>query len=392
MEAIVKNENLDKMQIAGVNIPSLSAKSLERFDEEKQQAILKVAESIDVLETEKIMEYGSAPLLMSFEASGRLLKTVEGTTVDQEVIKQVIELSKQANSSQDEFNLVLHEPSIIQKIMLKLSSSARGKREKEIKVRAVTCYKLLEQLRASCESWIDMLQEGYGQISLAAHDDKDNCELLEQYIVAGYIAKERIASQVEESRLLSESSGLYQDKQKYEDMKEGLQIFDTVLLNLEKSRAAFWISIGQLVLQEKTNKNIQIAVRTQKANSMALAAQQLRNAILDAQNREALEGQKSITKLNDELVKKVATSSALTAEESEKVLLNGVYTVEAALQAAKTVMSGCDAIKRAREERQANISAEINKLKSLLDELSPYVGQLNGEESDDKKSSQGLTF
>ena len=224
---------------------------------------------------------------------------------------------------------------------------------------------------ASCDKWIEMLQDGFTKIQASALHDKANCEEIEKYIVAGRIAQERISREVDEAREKYALTSLAADKEDYETLREGAETFNVVLLNLEKSRAASAISIGQLYLQTKTNKNVQIAVRTQKANSMALAAQQLRNAVLGAKNKIALEGQKSISTLNNELMKKVSESTVLTAEESEKILLNGVYSVEAALTAAKTVIDGCEVIKKAREERNAGIAQELGKLKTLLAEIDP---------------------
>ena len=176
-------------------------------------------------------------------------------------------------------------------------------------------------------------------------------------------------------------------------------MFRIVLLNLEKSRGAYGVSLGQLSLQLKTNRNVQIAIRSQKNNSSALAAQQLRNAYFNAVNNEALESQKAITQLNDELMRKVAEGSKLTAEESERILTSGVYTVEAALLAAQTVIDGCNSIKKIREERVVEITSQMDKLKTLVNELAPYVEKL--KEDTEKKhpgtaqtasSNGGLVF
>ena len=148
--------------------------------------------------------------------------------------------------------------------------------------------------------------------------------------------------------------------------------------------------MGQLALQVKANRNIQIAIRSQKNNSSALAAQQLRNAYFDAVNRDALEGQKAITQLNNELMKKVAEGSKLTAEESEQILVHGVYTVEAALLAAQTVIDGCNSIKKIREERVGEISTQMDKLKTLVDELAPYVENLK-KDTENVASSEPIS-
>lgn len=371
----------------------LSAGALVHFSAEDQQEILSVAKQVDVRQTEKIMSYGQIPLLRSFEEAGNILREDQGSSADQEVIRQVIELSKQANQSYDDFNLVLKEPNFLQRMLLKISSAAKEKHDKELSVKAITCYKMIEQLVQSCDKWIDMLVDGFTKIHTSALQDKVNCEELEKYIVAGRIAEERISEQVEAARQAYELSGLISDKEEYDALKEGLEIFQMVLFNLEKSRAAFGISIGQLELQGKTNKNVQIAVRTQKANSMALAAQQLRNAVLNAKNQVVLDGQRSISSLNSELLKKVSENTVLTAEESEKVLLNGVYTIEAAKEAIQTVVNGCELIEKARIDRSASMAQELAKLENLLTDIRPFVTRLqeNNSNSSSTKSSPSQT-
>jgi len=385
------NQNLDSV----TDLAPLTVDSLALFDEETQAEIVSVAGQIDVREYERVMSYGQIPLLRSFEQAGKILEADQGSSADQEVMKQVTELAKQANESYDDFNIVLKEPNFLQKLLLKISASAKDKHDKELSVKALTSYRLLTQLRDSCEQWIDMLVDGFTKIHQSAMSDKLNCEELEKYIVAGRIAEQRIEAEVQAAKDQWELSGLIGDKENYETLKEGLETFHVVLLNLEKSRAAFGISIGQLYLQEKTNKNVQIAVRTQKANSMALTSQQLRNAVLAAKNKIALEGQKSIAGLNSELMKKISETTVLTAEESEKILLSGVYSIESALEAAKTVIAGCESIQKAREARNQNIAVELGKLETLLNDMKPFVSRLKEANSSETSSSssapQGTT-
>jgi len=375
----------------------LKASSLQHFPEETQKAIVALSEAVDVTEIEKVMSFGHAPLLRVFEKCGDLLKGKRGTAADAEVINLVKELSKQAKASYDDYTLELKEPNIFQKFILNLFSKVKDPGD-EASIKAISCYKLLEQLRDSSEEWIKMLENGYAQIMESAIGDKDDAMELEQYIVAGRIAEERISNELVTLQTKYETTGLIEDKDRYETVSEGLDIFRTVLYNLEKSRGNFALSLAQLKHELKANRNIQIAVRSQRANSMAVAAQQIRNALFDYENRLALEGQKSLTRLNDELLKKVASNVMLTAEESEQILASGVYTVEAALVAAKTVIDGCARIEKAREERKTTMASELTKLKTVLEELTPFVNDVkemvennsNGNSSSSK--SQGLVF
>lgn len=381
-ETVVDDSNADNKDLA-----PLSASSLAHYDEATQKEILRIAGEIDVTQFEKVMEYGSIPIVRSFEAAGRILEEAQGTSADQEVVKMVTELAKQAK---DSYNLVIEEPNFLQKFIMKITTGLKSE-SKEVKVKAISCFKILKQYIESCDMWIDTLRKSHDDMMLSAYNDKNDCYELEQYIVAGYIAKDRIAGEVEEARKDWEETGIIEKKDKYDMLSEGFDVFQVVLLNLEKSRGAYGLSLGQLALQVKANRNIQIAIRTQKKNSSALAAQQLRNAYFDATNRDALEGQKAITHLNSELMKKVAESSKLTAEESEKILLNGVYTVESALIAAQTVIDGCNSIKKIREERVGEISAQMDKLKVLVDELAPYVENIKRDSDNLKTSNSSST-
>lgn len=372
---------------ASLDLAVISTESLKHFTPQAQAEIMKIANQIDPLQIDKILAYGSIPLLRTYESAGQILKAAEGTSVDQDVVKQVVELSKLVNKGQEDLNVALQEPNIFERLIMNIFSSVKEKHDTETKIKAISCYKLLTQLRDSCEAWHAMLQENYILISQSIQDDMQNGIELEKYLVAGHIAKQRIEADIEQKRLISEQTGLITDKISYDTHKKGLDAFKVVLLNLEKSRAAYGISIGQLAAQKSTNENLQISVITQKNNSMALASQQLRNAILEAANRRVAEGQKSITTLNSELMKKVATNTVLTAEESEKVLLNGVYSIEAALTAAKTVVDGCNAIKQARADRDQNIAQEMDKLKALVDEISPFITSMR-ESSETAKTQK----
>lgn len=351
----------------------LTPASIQHYDTATQAEIMNVANQIDPLKLDKIMAYGSLPLIRSFEFAGTILKAIEGTSVDQEVVKQVAELSKQANKNQSELNVAIQEPNFLQRFLMNIFTSMKEKRDHDTKVTAISCYRLLTQLRESCEVWHDMLKDNYDLITQALEDVVTNGVLLEKYIIAGRIAEQRIEGELEQRRLLCEQTGLTDDKAMYEAAQEGFDAFKLVLLNLEKSRAAYGINFGQLKLERDTNKKLQLAVMFQKTNSMTTAGQQIVAAVFNAQNRQIQEGQRSITALNDELFQKVSTGAVLTAQETEKLLLNSVYSIEVGLAAAKTVIEGCQAIEKAGLDRNLHIAQELDKLQVLVDELAPFI-------------------
>ena len=349
-------------------------RAFDALEEDEQKAVIALAESIDVKQLDKVMSYGSNPLKKTFEQCGNFLKSESGSTADQMVIAQVIELSKKAADSYEDFNMVLKEPNFLQKLLLKISSKKEKNRAKQVQNSAVTNFKLLVELSDSCESWVKMLQEAMGETSEALKSDMETVQLLEKYIIAGKMAQENIGQQLLAIEENYNQTGLQKYSEEYDEVKKGAEIFDITLANLEKSRVMYALSRGQLSLIGSSNIDTQVAINTQVHNSMALLGQQLRNAVLNAKTMEVLKGQKAITRLNDELIMSVSQTIGVTAEDARKLMYSGFYNVEAAKQAVTTVISTCNSVKAIAAEMLPKMKAETAEINALIKELEPVVG------------------
>lgn len=235
-------------------VPLNIDKALASYTEAERKEIMDLANQIDAKKVDNLMNYASNVLLGTFEASGEFLKNEKGSTADQEVIKKVIELSQKAGDSNEDFNLALKEPSLFQKFLLKLSKGARKERMEKIQESAVTNYQLLTELKKSCESWIEMLVEAMSEISVSGKNDVEQAILLEKYIIAGKIAEKRIREEISEIQKNAQETGLQKYEQEYAIVKEGYDIFEITMANLEKSRVMYRLSIGQLALIKKATE------------------------------------------------------------------------------------------------------------------------------------------
>lgn len=126
------------------------------------------------------MNYGSVALKTTFEQCGKFLKDERGSQADKEVIAQVIELSKKASNSYDDFNIVLQEPNVFQKLFLKVINGGKKSRTQKIQHSAVTNYKLLAELKSSCDSWLEMLKKAMEEVGYSAISDMETIRLLEK--------------------------------------------------------------------------------------------------------------------------------------------------------------------------------------------------------------------
>ncbi len=389
-----------------VSVPATAAdvlplnyeQALASYTEDERKEIVALSESIDVRKIENVMSYGSVALKRTFDQCGNFLKNERGSHADQEVISRVIELSKKASDSYDDFNLVLQEPGLFQKLLLRLTSGSKGvSRADKVQKSAVTNYKLLMELKTSCDKWLDMLKKAMGDIEQSAMSDAEAIGLLEKYIIAGHMAMDRIGGELAEIEQQHRQTGLVKYAQDHQALKEGFDIFNISMNNLEKSRIMYYLSIAQLSLIRKSNRNVQITIHTQVNESMSLIGQQLRNALLNAQTREVLEGQNAIVRLSDELIQDISKSVGLTAEQTEKALYASFYNAEAAKTAVTAVINSCENIKKTASEMLPKMKADLTELNGLIEQLEPVVGTSiettkNGQNSTTPTGATGLKF
>ncbi len=360
------------------SLPSIDYQAaLASYTPDEQKEITELAEKIDVSEDQKVMAYGSQPLVSSFEQVGNLLKKEQGSEADQRVMKEVRELSNLVNEKFEDFNMIIKEPGFFEKLFLSLSSEKKKQKNKKLHEAAVTSYKLLMQLNSSYDSWLDMLRDAMFQITSLSASERMNTETLEKYIVAGYMASSRMEQLLlEKKEQYDKSGGLVKYEQEYEDLKDGYELFSRVLERLEDSRFTNKLAIGELKLTERNNRKIQESIYTQKKHGMLLLAQQLGIAVLDAKNREVLEASQSVMRLTEELMKKVANNIALTAQESKQLIQIGFYSFSAAKESLNVILKAFEEEKKGNEEFKAKHRAELIESAKMIEQLEAHINDI----------------
>ncbi len=401
-ELMAQVENLDvqvevvptQTDVAPINYQ----KALASYSEEERQEILALADSIDVTRSENVMGYGATAIKDTFEQCGRILKEAKGSYADQEVIKRVIELSKKANQSNDEFNnLVLEQPNFFQRLVLKVMSGSKStSKTDKIQKSAVTNYTLFTELANSYEGWTEILKKGMTDIQDSALSDFSAVVAVEKYLIAGYIGGERTVKEMEELEKKHEETGLQVYAFDHQKMKDGYELFQRAMMNLEKMRGAYYISLAQLAEMAKSNQNMQMVIQTQAKYCIALIGQQLRNALLNTQIDEVVKGQKAIKNLSNELIKDVSTSVGLTLEDTEKAMYASFYDAEAATTAFTTILNSWNNIGKTGEAMLPKLKEEISKMQTAIEEVSPIVGKsietLKESKNEASTEATGLKF
>lgn len=344
--------------------------ALKTYSQEEKKDVLALSDEIDVLQIDKVMNYGSAAAQKTFEQCGEFLKKERGSTADQEVISQVIKLSKEAGQAKEDFNLVLQEPNLLQKIGLFLTTGGRNSHADKVLQSAVTNYQLIFSLVEYSEHWSEILKNAYCDIEDSGRSDLESAITVEKYIVAGELAKSRIEGEILAKEKEYQETGLQLYSAELKRLKQGYKTFLQTMRVLEKARVAYYISLGQLSLELDTNTNVQTVIHTQTKWAMTQLAQQLRNAVLNAHNKEVMEAQKSLDILNDKIIQDVSKCVGLSAKESEELITAAICDTEGAKKAIGLL---CDATEQIRQQAMKNMDLLKNndkEIENLLIKLS----------------------
>ena len=159
----------------------------------------------------------------------------------------------------------------------------------------------------------------------------------------------------------------------YEKLKEGYDIFFRRMGHLEDARIMYRLSVAEVMLTGKSNRNMQEAINTQAQLTTTFIALQIRNAMLNEKVKEVLEGHKAITKLGDELVKEISKNIGRTAEETEKLIYASIYNPEAGKQAVENIIKSCEVIQNTETEMLPKLKAAREQNNELIKKLEPIV-------------------
>ena len=183
---------------------------------------------------------------------------------------------------------------------------------------------------------------------------------LSMYILAG---KRRLAELTEtvlpELRAKAEKSGLPEDAQAANDYASALERFDKKLHDLELTRMVSIQMAPQIRLLQNNDTLMSEKIQSVMVNTIPLWKSQMVIALGLEHSRQAMQAQRAVTDMTNELLKKNAdalkTATIETARESER----GVVDMETLRHTNESLITTLDEVKKIQDEgRQTRREAE----------------------------------
>ena len=192
------------------------------------------------------------------------------------------------------------------------------------------------------------------------------------YIAAG---KKRLedfrATELKEAYAKAEKSGLPEDAQAAKDLSDKADRFEKKLYDLELTRNISIQMAPQIRLIQSSNQLMAEKIQTSLVNTIPLWKSQMVLALGIAHTQEAMEAQRSVNDLTNELLKKNAQKLHMATVESAKEAERGIVDIETLKQTNKMLIDTMDevlTIQQQGREKRRSAEAELATIENELRE------------------------
>lgn len=338
------------------------AQNMQNFTEEEQKMIDEFSKQIDILDTKLVFSYGAAAQQNISQFSDAALKNVQTKELDEvgDMIANLVVELKGFDADEEEskglFGFFKRQSNNV--------ASMKARYDKaEVNVNKIC--EGLEKHQIQLLRDIALLDKLYDQ-NLTYFKE------LSMYIAAG---KKRLESfRAEELKAAydkAKASGLPEDAQAAKDMSDKADRFEKKLYDLELTRNISLQMAPQIRLIQSSNQLMAEKIQTSLVNTIPLWKSQMVLALGVAHTQEAMEAQRSVTNLTNELLRKNAEKLHMATVETARESERGIVDIETLKQTNKMLIDTMDevlTIQQQGREKRRNAEAELATIEGELRE------------------------
>lgn len=327
---------------------------------EEQKMVQDFAEKIDLTNSQMILQYGAASQKKLSDFSDSALSRVRTKDMGEtgELITQLIGELKgfDATAENQKGFLGFFKKKSNELEALKVKYDKADVNVERIKAQ-------LEDHQVTLMKDIAMLDKMY-QLNLVYFKE------LSMYILAG----RKKLQQVRENDLAAaeakaKASGLPEDAQAARDLADQCDRFEKKLYDLELTRNIS-IQMGpQIRLIQSNDTMMAEKIQTTIVNTIPLWKNQMVLALGMAHSQQAMQAERAVTNMTNDLLKKNAEALKLGTIETAKESQRGIVDIETLQQTNKSLIETLDELNKIQSEGRAKRAAAEQELTRIEDEL-----------------------
>ena len=337
------------------------ALDMQKFTPEEQQMIDDFSRQIDVRDSNLVFSYGAAAQQNISQFSDVALKNVQTKDLNEvgDMIASLVVELKSFDATEDKERGGLL--GLFKKQVSNLENLKARYDHTEVNVNKIV--EGLEQHQIQLLKDIAMLDKLYDQ-NLSYFKE------LSMYIVAGKKSLEEFrVGELQQMRDKAEASGLPEDAQAAKDLMDKADRFEKKLYDLELTRNISIQMAPQIRLIQSSNQIMAEKIQTSLVNTIPLWKSQMVLALGLAHTQNAMQAQRAVTDLTNDLLNKNAEKLHMATVETAKEAERGIVDIETLKNTNKLLIDTMDEVLEIQaqgKEKRRNAEQELAQIESEL--------------------------
>lgn len=330
-----------------------------RLSPEEQAMVDSFAQKIDITNSQQVLQYGSACQKKIGDFSEAALAKVSTKDLGEvgEMITDLIGELKNFDAEEEEKGLF----GFFKKKSNQIAALKSKYDKAETNVENIQS--MLEGHQVQLLKDIAMLDKMY-ELNMAYFKE------LSMYILAG---KRKLADVrtgvLQQAMEKARTSGLPEDAQAARDLSDQCERFEKKLYDLELTRNISLQMGPQIRLLQNNNSMMAEKIQSTIVNTIPLWKNQMVLALGLAHSQQAMQAERAVTDMTNELLKKNADALKMGTLETARESQRGVVDIETLQQTNKSLIETLDELNKIQTEGRAKRAAAQQELTRIEDEL-----------------------
>lgn len=330
-----------------------------RLSPEEQAMVDSFAQKIDITNSQQVLQYGSACQKKIGDFSEAALAKVSTKDLGEvgEMITDLIGELKNFDAEEEEKGLF----GFFKKKSNQIAALKSKYDKAETNVENIQS--MLEGHQVQLLKDIAMLDKMY-ELNMAYFKE------LSMYILAG---KRKLADvrtgALQQAMEKARTSGLPEDAQAARDLSDQCERFEKKLYDLELTRNISLQMGPQIRLLQNNNSMMAEKIQSTIVNTIPLWKNQMVLALGLAHSQQAMQAERAVTDMTNELLKKNADALKMGTLETARESQRGVVDIETLQQTNKSLIETLDELNKIQTEGRAKWAAAQQELTRIEDEL-----------------------
>ena len=362
-EAPVEEEKVEEKEVP------VERPELEKLSPAEQAAVKEFSEKIDVLNTEQVMNYGSAAQKNITEFSDAALKTVRTKDlgeVGQQLGNLVVEL-KGFNYDPEEKKGFL---GLFKKATQNIAALKAQYDKAEVNVDKIV--EALESHEITLMKDISMMDKMYER-------NQEYMKELTMYIIAGKLRIKQLREvELPEMQKKAMESGQPEDAQAANDFANMIGRFEKKIHDLELTRTISVQMSPQIRMVQNNDTLMAEKIHSSIVNTIPLWKNQMVMALSLYHSEQAMKAQREVTDVTNDLLMKNAEAlhqgSVSVARESER----GIVDIETLKKTNEELIKTLDEVRQIQDDGRARRAAAEEELGRIEGELKQKLLEMRG--------------